>query len=315
MHEKLRIATRRSDLAMWQARHVAGRLEQAYPDLEVALVPLSTRGDRIQDRPLSAVGGKGLFIKELERALLEGEADLAVHSMKDVPADLPAPLHLPVILERGDPRDAFVSGRFRDLGALPPGSRLGTSSLRRQCQLRELRPDLEVRHLRGNVNTRLRKLDQGDFDAIVLAAAGLRRLGMSTRIAACLPPETSLPAIGQGALGIECRRDDRSVNRLVKVLEDAESAVCVGAERAMNARLHGDCHVPIGGYAVYDGDALWLRGLVGRPDGGRVVRGEVRGAPQDAVDLGRRLAEELLGRGAGDILRDLGVEPQDPDRP
>ncbi|HYW04158.1 MAG TPA: hydroxymethylbilane synthase [Gammaproteobacteria bacterium] len=309
MTQTLRIATRRSDLAMWQARHVESLLHRAHPDLAVALVPLSTRGDQIQDRPLQAIGGKGLFIKELERALLEDEADLAVHSMKDVPAELPEPLHLPIILERGDPRDAFVSARYGDLAGLPAGARLGTSSLRRQCQMRSGRPDLEVAHLRGNVNTRLRKLDEGRFDAIVLAAAGLRRLGMSDRITVCLPPETSLPAIGQGALGIECRRDDARVNRLVSVLEHGDSAVCVGAERAMNARLHGDCHVPVAGYAVRSDGELWLRGLVGRPDGSEVVRGEVRGLAGGARELGLSLAEDLLARGAGDILRSLGVEP------
>ncbi|HYW91432.1 MAG TPA: hydroxymethylbilane synthase [Gammaproteobacteria bacterium] len=309
MTQTLRIATRRSDLAMWQARHVESLLCRAYPDLEVSLVPLSTRGDRIQDRPLQAVGGKGLFIKELERALLEDGADLAVHSMKDVPAELPEPLHLPIILERGDARDAFVSARYADLGDLPPGARLGTSSLRRQCQMRSARPDLEVGHLRGNVNTRLRKLDEGQFDAIILAAAGLRRLGMTDRITMCLPPGTSLPAIGQGALGIECRRDDTRVNRLVSVLEHGDSAVCVSAERAMNARLHGDCHVPVAGYAVQADGGLWLRGLVGRPDGGEVVRGEVRGPARRATELGVSLAEDLLVRGAGDILRSLGVEP------
>lgn len=307
--DDLRVATRGSRLALWQAEHVAAGLREHHPGLEVTLVPLSTRGDAIQDRPLQSVGGKGLFIKELERALLEDEADLAVHSVKDVPAEVHDDLHLPVITARGSPLDAFLAVGYDSLEALPQGARLGTSSLRRQAQMAAVRPDLRILGLRGNVNTRLAKLERGEFDAIVLAAAGLERLGMAEQITEYLPPERSLPAIGQGALGLECRRGDTRTAELIEPLTEPQAALTVGAERAMNARLHGDCNVPLAGYAAIDDDGLWLRGLVASPDGQRVVQGEIRGARDEAETLGRRLAEDLLDRGAAGILAELGVTP------
>jgi hydroxymethylbilane synthase len=264
---------------------------------------MTTQGDKVLDSPLAKIGGKGLFVKELEEGLLSGRADLAVHSVKDVPVDLPAGLHLAAICEREDPRDAFVSGRYSGLDALPPGARVGTSSLRRQCQLKARRPDLEIISLRGNVNTRLAKLDAGEFDAVILAAAGLLRLGFGDRITAYLEPEVSLPAIGQGAVGIECRRDDREVNALLRALDHADTHTRIDAERAMNHRLEGGCQVPIAGHAILDGGALYLRGLVGEPDGSRVIRGEVRGPRADAARLGIALADDLLSRGADAILK------------
>ncbi|MFZ5588271.1 MAG: hydroxymethylbilane synthase [Pseudomonadota bacterium] len=307
MSEKstLRIATRKSPLALWQAEHIRARLLAAHPGLHVELVRMSTQGDKILDAPLAKVGGKGLFVKELEISLLEGETDIAVHSMKDVPVEFPDGLHLPVICEREDPRDAFVSNNFPTLDSLPSGARVGTSSLRRQAQLHERRPDLEIITLRGNVNTRLAKLDSGAYDAIILAAAGLVRLGMAARITQYLEPEISLPAIGQGALGIECRSEDARVHALISVLHDPDTYTCVHAERAMNQRLQGGCQVPIGGYAQLDAGALTLRGFVGRPDGSEVVRGKVNGATQHAAQLGVALADDLLARGARAILNDI----------
>jgi hydroxymethylbilane synthase len=299
----LRIATRKSPLALWQAEYVRDRLIAAHPGLEVELVRMTTQGDKILDSPLAKVGGKGLFVKELEEGLLNGRADLAVHSMKDVPVELPEGLHLPVICEREDPRDAFVSQHYAALDDLPHGARVGTSSLRRQCQLTTLRPDLEILSLRGNVNTRLAKLDAGDFDAIILAAAGLLRLGFGERITAYLDTAVSLPAIGQGAVGIECRSNDPAVNQLIAALDHPPTRIRVSAERAMNHRLEGGCQVPIAGHAVLDEDALILRGLVGYPDGSEVIRGEIRGDPDQAVNLGIALADDLLTRGAGTILK------------
>ena len=299
----LRIATRKSPLALWQAEYVRDRLIAAHPGLEVELVRMTTQGDKILDSPLAKVGGKGLFVKELEEGLLNGRADLAVHSMKDVPVELPEGLHLPVICEREDPRDALVSQHYAALDDLPQGARVGTSSLRRQCQLTTLRPDLEILSLRGNVNTRLAKLDAGDFDAIILAAAGLLRLGFGNRITAYLDTSISLPAIGQGAVGIECRRDDPDVNQVIAALNHPPTQVRVSAERAMNHRLEGGCQVPIAGHAVLEGDALMLRGLVGYPDGSQVVRGEIRGDAAEATTLGVALADDLLARGAGAILK------------
>lgn len=303
--QPLRIATRRSPLAMWQAEHVAAALRGAHPGLVVEIVGMSTQGDRILDTPLAKIGGKGLFVKELEQGMLDGLADIAVHSMKDVPVALPDGLHLAVILEREDPRDAFVSVHHASLVALPEGARVGTSSLRRQCQLADRRPDLQILPLRGNVNTRLRKLDDGEFDAVILAAAGLLRLGLGERIRAFIDPADSLPAIGQGAIGIECRSDDARVNDLLAALHHADTAVCVQAERAMNQRLDGGCQVPIGGHATLLDGELWLRGLVGTPDGSEVVRAEIRGPADAAAQLGTTLAEELLDHGAGGILRAL----------
>jgi len=302
---QLRIATRKSPLALWQAEHVRARLQQLHPGLQVELLTMSTQGDRVLDSPLAKIGGKGLFVKELEQGMLAGQADIAVHSMKDVPAELPAGLHLAVIMAREDPRDAFVSNHFDSLDALPAGSRVGTSSLRRQCQIAARRPDLEILPLRGNVNTRLRKLDEGAYDAVILASAGLKRLGFGARIRQLLEPAESLPAIGQGAIGIECRSDDGRLNALLQPLHDADTALCVTAERAMNQRLHGGCQVPIGGHAVLEGGQLWLRGLVGSVDGRQLIRTERRGARAQAAALGVAAAEDLLARGADALLAAL----------
>ncbi|MEW8043558.1 MAG: hydroxymethylbilane synthase [gamma proteobacterium symbiont of Phacoides pectinatus] len=304
----LRIATRKSPLANWQAEHVSRKLRQAHPGLRVELVGMSTKGDKILDTPLAKIGGKGLFVKELEQGMLEGLADIAVHSMKDVPVELPEGLHLAVIMEREDPRDAFVSNHHQGVEELPDGAVVGTASLRRQCQLQERRPDLRIATLRGNVNTRLRKLDEGEFDAIILASAGLKRLGFEDRITGFLEPEQSLPAIGQGAIGIECRADDPWVNGLLEVLHDEETAICVAAERAMNNRLMGGCQVPIGGYAVLNHGRLYMRGLVGEPDGTHIMRAEVSGTTDQAEELGIALAEELLGQGADQVLAHLYQE-------
>lgn len=298
----LRIATRQSPLALWQAHYVKQRLEACHPQLKVELVPMVTRGDIILDTPLAKVGGKGLFVKELELALLEGRADIAVHSMKDVPVEFPEGLGLVTICERDDPRDAFVSNNFTSLDDLPAGSVVGTSSLRRQCQIAERRPDLVIRSLRGNVGTRLGKLDNGDYDAIILAVAGLNRLGLQERIRFALPAEVSLPAVGQGAVGIECRLDDEKTQTLLASLNHDETAIRVRAERAMNMRLEGGCQVPIGSYAELNNGELWLRALVGAPDGSVLVRGERRGKPEDAEVMGISLAEELLDKGAREIL-------------
>ncbi|ACR67365.1 hydroxymethylbilane synthase [Edwardsiella ictaluri] len=298
----LRIATRQSPLALWQAHYVRDQLLAQWPQLTIELVPMVTRGDVLLDTPLAKVGGKGLFVKELELALLEGRADIAVHSMKDVPVAFPDGLGLVTICQREDPRDAFVSPRFASLEQLPPGSVVGTSSLRRQCQLRAARPDLQIRDLRGNVGTRLAKLDAGDYDAIILAAAGLKRLQLEDRIRTPLTPEQSLPAVGQGAVGIECRLADDATRRLLAPLNHAETALRVCAERAMNTRLEGGCQVPIGSYAEIDGDRLWLRALVGAPDGSLMICGERRGPLAQAEAMGTALADELLARGARAIL-------------
>ncbi len=302
----LRIATRKSQLALWQAGHVRDRLLAAHPGLRVELLPLSTQGDRILDVPLAKIGGKGLFVKELETAMLEGRADLAVHSMKDVPMDFPPELGLGAILAREDPQDASVSNAYPVLEALPEGARVGTSSLRRQCQLRAVRPDLRILDLRGNVNTRLRKLDDGEYDAIVLASAGLLRLGLGERIRARIPGTVSLPAVGQGAIGVEIRNDDAGLRALLAPLDDAGCGDCVRAERAMNRAMQGGCQVPIAGFAVIEGaNQLWLRGLVGSNDGARIVRAEARGARTEAERIGAQLAATLLAQGAEAILREL----------
>jgi len=300
-----RIATRQSPLALWQARYVQQRLMAAHPGLRVELVPMVTKGDVILDTPLAKVGGKGLFVKELELAMLEDRADLAVHSMKDVPVAFPEGLGLVTICEREDPRDAFVSNHYDSLDALPQGAIVGTSSLRRQSQISERRPDLAIRSLRGNVGTRLSKLDAGEYDAIILAAAGLKRLELESRIRQALPAEISLPAVGQGAVGIECRLDDSELINLLQALNHDDTAVCVKAERAMNTRLEGGCQVPIGSFALLEGDQLWLRGLVGAPDGSVMVRGERRGPRAEAEAMGISLAEELLAKGARDILHEV----------
>ncbi|MGB5732906.1 MAG: hydroxymethylbilane synthase [Thiohalocapsa sp.] len=308
MTETIRIATRKSPLAMWQAEHVTAELRRLHPGLEVEIIGMTTRGDKILDAPLAKVGGKGLFVKELEQGMLAGDADIAVHSMKDVPVEFPEGLHLAIILEREDPLDAFVSNRFDGLDALPHGACVGTSSLRRQCQLAARRPDLRIEPLRGNVNTRLSKLDAGDYDAIILAAAGLKRLGFSDRIRSRIAVEDSLPAIGQGAIGIECRSHDDRVHALIAPMHHAATTECVLAERAMNARLQGGCQVPIAGHAVHDGGELYLRALVGTPDGSRLLRAEGRAAVADAERLGESIADDLLAQGADEILAALREE-------
>ncbi len=299
---EIRIATRKSALALWQAEYVKACLEQAHPGLLVSLVPMVSRGDKLLDAPLAKIGGKGLFVKELETALLENEADIAVHSMKDVLMDFPEGLGLFCICEREDPRDAFVSNTFASLDELPAGSVVGTSSLRRQAQLLALRPDLKIHFLRGNVNTRLAKLDAGEYDAIILAAAGLIRLGFAARIRASISVEASLPAGGQGAVGIECRSVDSEIHALLAPLHHRETALRVTAERALNKHLNGGCQVPIACYALLEGEQLWLRGLVGQPDGGLLLRAEGRADVADAEALGVQVAEALLAQGASAIL-------------
>ncbi|QFU21123.1 hydroxymethylbilane synthase [Shewanella eurypsychrophilus] len=298
----IRIATRKSPLALWQAEFVKAELEKFHADLTVELLPMSTKGDIILDTPLAKVGGKGLFVKELEVAMLEDRADIAVHSMKDVPVDFPEGLGLEIICEREDPRDAFVSNSYKSISDLPQGAIVGTSSLRRQCQIRGLRPDLEIRDLRGNVGTRLGKLDAGNYDAIILAAAGLKRLKLEERITSFISTEDSLPANGQGAVGIECRIDDARVKALLAPLEHTETRYRVIAERAMNTHLEGGCQVPIGAYAEIDGDTLTLRGLVGNPDGSKILVGTTVGPKTDAKELGIALAKDLLNKGAKEIL-------------
>ncbi len=301
----IRIATRKSPLALWQAEFVASRLKEVAPFVETELVRMTTRGDKILDAPLAKVGGKGLFVKELEQGMLTGQADIAVHSMKDVPVEFPAGLHLGAILKRQDPRDALISNQYQTMAALPPNAKIGTSSLRRECQIRAHSRLYQIVGLRGNVNTRLGKLDSGEFDAIILAAAGIKRLGLVSRISEYLEPSFCLPAIGQGAIGVECRSDDNRINKILASLNDEESAICVTAERAMNRTLQGGCQVPIAGYAILTDKTIHLRGLVGNPDGSLVIRGEVSGEATNAAELGDNLAHELLERGADNILRDL----------
>jgi hydroxymethylbilane synthase len=308
MPETIRIATRKSALAMWQAEHVADALRRLHPALSVEIIGMTTRGDKILDAPLAKVGGKGLFVKELEQGMLDGDADIAVHSMKDVPVDFPDGLHLACILEREDPRDALVSNRFESLDALPEGACVGTSSLRRQSQLAVRRPDLRIEPLRGNVNTRLRKLDEGVYDAIILAAAGLIRLEFGERIRAFIDPEQSLPAIGQGAIGIECRSDDARVHALIAPLHHGPTAERVTAERALNARLNGGCQVPIAGHAVHREGELHLRGLVGMPDGSQLLRSEASGPAADAERIGQEVGDALLAQGADRILAALAEQ-------
>ncbi len=305
MPPSLTIATRESPLALWQANYVRACLLAAHPDLQVALLGMTSRGDQLLDVPLAKVGGKGLFVKELETALLDGSADIAVHSMKDVPMEFPEGLGLSVICEREDPSDAFVSNNFSSLAELPPGSVVGTSSLRRECQLRARRPDLEVKFLRGNVNTRLRKLDEGEYDAIILASAGLIRLGFAERIADTISVEDSLPAGGQGAVGIELRSGDSETLALLQAVHHEPTARRVIAERALNQRLQGGCQVPIACFAQYREDGLWLRGLVGRPDGSEILRAEAQASVAEAESLGVAVADELLAQGAGEILAEV----------
>ncbi|RUO73548.1 hydroxymethylbilane synthase [Idiomarina seosinensis] len=302
MTNNVKIATRKSKLAMWQAEHIQARLQAIYPELTVELVPMSTRGDVILDTPLAKIGGKGLFVKELEAAMLEGRADLAVHSMKDLPVEFPPGLELHTICEGEDPRDAFVSNHYKSLDELPEGAIVGTCSLRRRCQVKEAFPHLTINDLRGNVQTRLRKLDEGQFDAIILAASGLLRLELGDRITSFIPVEQSLPANGQGALGIEVRSDDAQIKALLEPLQCQQTRYRVLAERAMNRRLQGGCQVPIGAYAEITNDEIFLRGLVGDPDGTNVIRDQVTGSVNEAESLGIELAEKLLAQGAGEIL-------------
>lgn len=304
----LKIATRESPLALWQAEHVRQRLEAAHPGLQVSLVPMTTRGDQLLSSPLAAVGGKGLFVKELEQAMLEGRADIAVHSMKDVPAQQPEGLVLSAFLATEDPRDAFVSNRHAHLDALPQNAVVGTSSLRRQAQLRALRPDLQIRDLRGNVGTRLRKLDENQYDAILLAHAGLARLGLGARIRESFAVARFVPAIGQGVIGIECRSGDTHTQALLAPLHDAVSAVRLSAERSMNTRLGGACQVPVAGHAVVKDGQVHLTGVVGAPDGSRIIRREASAPTAQAAALGEQLARELIAQGAGEILAALGIQ-------
>ncbi len=304
--ERIVIASRESPLAMWQAEHVQARLRALYPQCSVEILGMTTRGDQILDRPLSKVGGKGLFVKELEAALLERRADIAVHSMKDVPMNMEPEFALVTISEREVPLDAFVSSKYESLADMPPGAVVGTSSLRREAQLHAHFPYLAVTPLRGNLGTRLRKLDSGEFDAIILAAAGLSRLGLAERIRAVLPAEESLPAAGQGALGIECLSDRPEVAAWMAPLHHAADAACVLAERAVSRALAGSCEVPLGAYAINENGELWLRGFVATPDGARFATAELRGPAVDAEALGNRLADELRAQGAEDILAEVG---------
>lgn len=308
MIKTLRIATRKSPLALWQAEEVARQLKKYHPELGIELVTMTTQGDKILDTPLAKIGGKGLFVKELETGMLEGSADIAVHSMKDVPMRLPDGLHLAVIMEREDPTDAFVSNTLSSISDLPLNAKVGTCSLRRQTQLKEARPDIEILDLRGNVNTRLAKLDNGDYDAIILASAGLIRLGFEQRIAHSISTDISLPAIGQGAVGIECRSNDEEINALLAPLHHQETALRLAAERSLNLRLNGGCQVPIGGFAELEGGRIKLRGLIGFPDGSKIFRSEKESSHAKAETLGVEVAEDLLSQGGGEVLKLLGIE-------
>ncbi len=322
--KKIIIGTRSSKLALWQAEFVKAELNRLYPDIEIELNKIKTTGDKILDVPLAQVGGKGLFVKEIEEALLGGKADIAVHSMKDVPTEFPEGLHLAVICEREDPRDALISQmqnikfKINNFQSIPKGAKIGTSSLRRACQLLSLRPDLKIEQLRGNLETRLRKLDEGRFDAIILAAAGVKRLGLEKRITEILPFEISLPAIGQGAVGIECRIDDEFINKVIAPLNHLETAICVKAERAFLKKLEGGCQVPIAAHARIgqrarsieqktniDPSSLFLDGLVGSITGDRIIKGHIEGKTEDAEHLGVALAEDVLSQGAKEILDEV----------
>lgn len=301
----LRIATRQSPLALWQAEHIKARLEKLHTALKVELVTFVTQGDKILDTPLAKIGGKGLFVKELEQALFDGRADLAVHSIKDVPMQLPDGLDLPVICEREDPFDAFVSNHYESFDQLPQGAVVGTSSLRRKCQILNHRPDLVIKDLRGNVGTRLSKLDSGLYDGIILASAGLKRLELHERIRHGLDPIVSLPAVGQGALGLECRANDQDVLALIEPLKHFETEVCVRAERAFNAYLEGGCQIPIAGYATLLNGQISMEGRVGSVDGKTLLKAKIQDNPEHAIEIGQQLAKDLLALGAGPLLKDL----------
>ena len=303
--EVITIVTRESRLAMWQAHHIRDRLSALYPNMTVKIIGTTTRGDQILDQSLSKIGGKGLFVKELEVALHNGSADIAVHSLKDVPMNLPDGFALACVTARENAQDAFISNQYASLEDLPAGAVVGTSSLRREAMLKKRYPHLKVHSLRGNLDTRLRKLDEGQYDAIILAAAGLKRLELQSRIRQLLPAETSLPANGQGALGIECRPNDAELLALLAPLAHPATALCVRAERAMNRALQGGCQVPIGAYAELHGDDVWLRGLVGSPDGQQILRAERQGPAATAEQLGQSVAEQLLAMGADKILREV----------
>lgn len=305
MKRKIKIGTRGSQLALWQANHIKSILEEKYPDYSFDLVKIKTQGDKILDVALSKVGGKGLFVKELEDALLEGKVDFAVHSMKDVPVILPDGLHLTAITKREDPRDCFISKNYKNLSDLPKGAKVGTSSLRRQCQILNLRSDLKVEVLRGNVETRIRKMTEGIFDAVILAYAGVKRLNLIEYVKDVISEDFSLPAIGQGALGIECRVNDDEVNNLLSILDDEDSSVCVRAERAFLRVLEGGCQVPIGAYGKIIDNKLVLKGLVGTLDGKTIIKETVSGEKTDAEALGEALAETILNRGGRKILEDV----------
>ena len=307
MSQTIRIATRKSPLALWQAEEVTRQLHQHHKNLNIELVKIVSKGDKILDAPLAKVGGKGLFVKELEQAMLDGEADIAVHSMKDVPMVFPEGLHLPIIMQREDPTDAFVSNNYARLEDLPENAKIGSSSLRRQLQIKEVMPNAQMLNLRGNVNSRLQKLDNGDYDAIILATAGLLRLEFEDRIKTRITPEQSLPSVGQGAVGIECRIGDAQIESLIAPLNHADTHTRLSAERAMNNRLNGGCQVPIAGFSLLENNEIYLRGLVGRPDGSEVFRGEIRGPAEKAEMLGLQLAEQLLNDGADVILREMGM--------
>ncbi len=301
---ELRIATRKSALALWQAEEVSRLLREIHGDsLSIRLIKMTTTGDQLLKESLATQGGKGLFVKELERGLLDHDADIAVHSMKDVPIELPDSLHLPVILKRANPCDAFVSNTYDELKDLPNNAIVGTSSSRRACQIMALYPHLEIKLLRGNVNTRLAKLDEGQYDSIILAAAGLQRLGFDERIRSRLSTDVSLPAIGQGAIGIECRKNDNDVEKLIAPLNHSETNICVTAERAISQSLEGGCQLPIAAYAQLDNDAIHLRSLVGMPDGSKICRSESTGSKSNPIELGNRVAAELVSLGANEILK------------
>lgn len=308
MSEIIRIATRKSPLALWQAEFVKAELEKFHPDLTVELVPMSTKGDKILDTPLAKIGGKGLFVKELEVAMMEERADIAVHSMKDVPMEFPEGLGLEIICEREDPQDAFVSNKYKSIDELPENAVVGTSSLRRQCQLKSKRPDLQIKDLRGNLGTRLGKLDEGQYDAIILASAGLIRLEMPERIAEKISSDFILPAGGQGAVGIECRTDDERTKALLAPLNHEETAIRVKAERAVNNRLQGGCQVPIGAFATVNNDLVHIEALVGALDGSEIIQKNISGPKSQAEALGVEIAEQLLAAGADKILKTVGIE-------